>query len=175
MDVFAAVPKKRGKMPFEDEESETFSSYLFASAMAMSPSSSLGFFLPLLLLLLLFVSLFGGVGANATDSVYIYKAFSSKPLLNAWENHYLNSYKTIIFPFYASYLIAQLLVPLGFKGGLDAPASSSSATPKTKSSSQQFPTIGKQKKSNLLAFSAALTAGVPRRHSTRSESLLRPS
>ncbi len=67
--------------------------------MAMSPSSSLGFFLPLLLLLLLLllVSLFGGVGANATDSVYIYKAFSSKPLLNAWENHeYLNSYKTII-------------------------------------------------------------------------------
>ena len=94
--MFSQHFQKRKKLPFEDEEIETFSSYLFASAMAMSPSSSLGFFLPLLLLLL-FVSLFGGVGANATDSVYIYKAFSSKPLLNAWENHeYLNSYKTII-------------------------------------------------------------------------------
>ncbi len=99
--MFSQQFQKRKKLPFEDEENKTFLSYLFASAMAMSPSSSLGFFLPLLLLLLLlFVSLFGGVGANATDSVYIYKAFSSRPRLNAWENHeYLNIYKTITFPF----------------------------------------------------------------------------
>ncbi len=43
-------------------------------------------------------------------------------------------------------MIAQLLVPLGFKGGLATPASSSSANPKTNSISQQFPTFKKTKK-----------------------------
>ena len=135
IDVFAAIPKERGKMPFEDEESETFIlpvCQCYGHEPVLLPWLLPAVVVAVVVVVCVFVR--RGWGERNRLGVHIQSLLVQAPLERLGKSRVSEYLQNNYIPFYASYMIAQLLVPLGFKGGLATPASSSSATPKTESS-----------------------------------------